>query len=327
MSASVLFVPSIRADLREARFEPQPEAVRAATVLCARIQDDQIALAKALETVDRTAAFLAERAASIGEFVARRGLSPFQGRALCFVGRAMRVFPWVEPGLREGRIGFDQAESLGQLGSYEGTRREDDDWETWARLLPLRTFRRRVRRRIEIVRQKTSDLVSFQTHLTRQAFADYERARILASRKARRALSRGETVATVLRDYNRRHDPEEKQPGPRRAGDTSDPSCRTVPAEVLRACLERYGDRCWVPGCTNEIFLETMHLEPKRDGGSQEAANIDRGCHRHHLMYDAGTMWLVGRNEQGLPIFETDEGSILHPDHPGRVRRTSAARP
>ncbi len=320
-------MPFIRADRRKIRYEPQPEAMAVVERLAPRVKQDLIDLAKAFERIDRTTAYVGLGCASIGEFAIRQGLSPFLGRTLRFVGRAFLAFPWVEPALREGQFGFDQAESLGRLASYEGTVREDDDWQTWARFLPLRTLRSKVRRRIEEACQNTRELVPFHTELTRAAFEDYERARILASRMAKKALSRGQTIGAVLSDFNRRHDPQARTPGRRRAGDTSRPGCRTVPAEVLRACIARYGDRCWVPGCTNEIFLENMHRVPKSQGGNQEAPNIDRGCRGHHVIYDAGRMWIIGANEHMLPIFETNEGIILHPDHPGRPLQKSAVQP
>ncbi|MFV1958048.1 MAG: hypothetical protein ACC662_01410 [Planctomycetota bacterium] len=317
----------IRTDARSIPFHRQPEAAAVADETCARIHEDQIALAKALRTIDSTSHFVVESCASIGEFVLRRGLSPSQGRSLCLVGVAMHALAWVEPRLRDGSLTFDQAAVLGELCQVEGTIREEDDWETWARFWPLRRLRSLVHRRIEQVRQDRKRLIAFTTHLTREAYADFRRARTLASRLARKALTRGQALAFILRDFVHRHDPEERGAGKRRIGDTSDPSCRTVPAETIRACIDRYGDRCWVPGCTNEIFLESIHIHPNRDGGSQEPENIGRGCHRHHVLFDAGKIWIVGLSERGLPIFETEDGRILHPDHPGCTLRKSAVQP
>ncbi len=116
-SDSVLFVPFIRADRRKIRYEPQPEAMAVVERLAPRVKQDLIDLAKAFERIDRTTAYVGLGCASIGEFAIRQGLSPFLGRTLRFVGRAFLAFPWVEPALREGQFGFDQAESLGVGGS------------------------------------------------------------------------------------------------------------------------------------------------------------------------------------------------------------------
>ncbi len=320
-----MFVGRIRSDRRTIEFTLEPEAAGVAERTCALIKLAQIELAQALHTIHASAHHVSEGCGSIGQFVLHRGLSPDQGRSLRYVGTAMHTFDWVEPGLRVGTIGFDQAEAVGQACDVEGAVREGDEWEVWAREWRLRDLRRFVRKRIEEVRQRKKDLVHFSAFLSRDALSDYKRARVLASRKAKEVLTRGQALAFVFRDFNRRHDPEEREAGKRRVGDTSDPSCRTVPAETLRACLEHYGDRCWVPGCTNEIFLQSMHLKPNREGGSQEPQNIGRGCTVHHTLHDAGEIWIIGYNEQKLPIFEMMNGSILHPDFPGQPLRDSPA--
>jgi hypothetical protein len=67
--------------------------------------------------------------------------------------------------------------------------------------------------------------------------------------------------------------------------------------------MERNGDRCAVPFCKNEIFLEKSHRKAHREGGSRERTNIDNICLPHHRMYGRGELLIEGTTEN--PVFLT----------------------
>ncbi len=312
----------IRTDRRGIHYEPQPEAERCVEVLSPLVQEMALGLAKALAKVDATAAFFRKSCGSIGQYAAAHGLPASWGFQLRFVGVALGCFAWLEGRIRDGSFSFEQAVELGRLGMVEGALHEGDDWEAY-RFKSLLELRRDVRTRLEETIRKKTGLQRFTVDLTPEGFEEFLRAHTLASRKAKRVLTRGEVIERVVREYVERWDMDRTEPGKRRMGCTCCPKCRTVPMETKRACRSFYGDQCWVPGCTNHIFLESMHVTPNCEGGSQEIENTGLGCSRHHTMFDAGEMWIIGVTSQGLPIFETKDGLIFHPDFPNRPLKKS----
>ena len=98
-------------------------------------------------------------------------------------------------------------------------------------------------------------------------------------------------------------------------------SSRTVPAEVQRQLRAKFGEGCCVPGCSNTIFVQKGHIEPKAEGGSQEIENQVPVCTLHHTLFDAGTLWIRAWTEEGLPIFETETGDVLDPTRHGVPHR------
>jgi hypothetical protein len=63
--------------------------------------------------------------------------------------------------------------------------------------------------------------------------------------------------------------------------------------ELLRVC----GDRCWVHGCENRIFLQRCHRRPFRANGSNRAWNLLYLCYDHHSGFDLGEWWLKRRSD------------------------------
>ncbi len=312
----------IRTDRRGIHYEPQPEAERCVEVLSPLVQEMALGLAKALAKVDATAAFFRKSCGSIGQYAAAHGLPASWGFQLRFVGVALGCFAWLEGRIRDGSFSFEQAVELGRLGMVEGALHEGDDWEAY-RFKSLLELRRDVRTRLEETIRKKTGLQRFTVDLTPEGFEEFLRAHTLASRKAKRVLTRGEVIERVVHEYVERWDMDRTEPGKRRMGCTCCPKCRTVPMETKRACRSFYGDQCWVPGCTNHIFLESMHVTPNCEGGSQEIENTGLGCSRHHTMFDAGELWIIGVTARGLPIFESKEGRIYHPDFPNRPLKKS----
>jgi len=84
---------------------------------------------------------------------------------------------------------------------------------------------------------------------------------------------------------------------------------RSIPEEVQEAIAGRYGDKCRVPGCGHEIFLEFAHLIPHKDGGSREVWNLIYVCRCHHKLIDNGKMSVEGTADR--PIFRDADGRVI----------------
>jgi len=77
---------------------------------------------------------------------------------------------------------------------------------------------------------------------------------------------------------------------------------------MRRALMRRHDDRCPIPGCANQIFLEDAHVIPHRDTACREAFNFHRLCSRHHRMFDQGLIRDIGTVDDP---FWVDLGSIF----------------
>ena len=93
--------------------------------------------------------------------------------------------------------------------------------------------------------------------------------------------------------------------------DTVGRSGRHVPAEVARTVVARQGDRCAVPGCDHEIWMNKAHVERHCRGGSREAWNFHYLCWVHHVLYDLGRLKITGTPDR--PVFHMPDGRVLKP--------------
>jgi hypothetical protein len=125
------------------------------------------------------------------------------------------------------------------------------------------------------------------------------------------SLTEGQTFTRIVRYFLDARDERRRSPGPRRTGSTSSAlGERYVPAEVRRRILARSGDRCEVPGCALDTFLELAHVTAHADGGNREADNLLRLCHVHHTQLDADRLLFGGwRGER--PVFRDPRGLEL----------------
>ena len=99
--------------------------------------------------------------------------------------------------------------------------REDDDWIGWALAEPARRLERRVRRRLEEARAGDEPVVPLQLYVRARARDQFQRAREVASQKAARALTTGETFETVVDHYLDSFDLDRVAPGERRVQHTT----------------------------------------------------------------------------------------------------------
>jgi hypothetical protein len=70
---------------------------------------------------------------------------------------------------------------------------------------------------------------------------------------------------------------------------------QTVPPATRRAVLHRDHRRCAVPGCRNARFLDLHHVEPRSEGGTNEADNLITLCGAHHRAAHRGELDVAGR--------------------------------
>lgn len=258
-----------------------------------------VRLARLFREVDQTAHFVYEACSSVRQFGEKHGFSAAEAATFAAAGRALEVCPELEAQLLAGKVTLDGVALLAQVLGEPGMVRDGDDWIGAAMRLPHRELRRKVRARIVEVREggppSRMDLV-----VSSSAREKFERARQIASRKKRKALSEGETVEVLSDHYLDSFDPARKKGRKRRMPDTNGRSGRKVPAAVKRK-LAANGDGCQFPGCDHEIFVEIAHLKPHSEGGSREAANLRALCHVHHVLQEAG--WIRAEGTAEEPVF------------------------
>jgi hypothetical protein len=248
-------------------------------------------------------------AASVAE---RRGLSLASAQELQNLGFARFFDPDVEDEVRSRSMHVANAAVLGRTDMEDDLRYPGDQWIAWAKAMTPRDFLRKFRQRREEVRQgRPVDRLAFD--VAPEVGADFRRARCLASRSARKVLTEGQAFGVVVEEYLDAHDPLRQEGGTRRVPDTATrPDSRYVPAEVRRRIRLRHWDRCAVPWCRNEMFLEFSHRRSKCMTGDQEVENLDLLCSKHHFLYDFGTLRIEGPTDD--PIFKTVEGRVLGED-------------
>ena len=183
-------------------------------------------------------------------------------------------------------------------------------WIEVAERTSSRELRKLVRR--ERTRQRTGeDVVDMTFHATETTREHFERARVLASRKAGRRLTNDDTFRVVVEHYVDTHDPLAVDDGTRRVGPTSGlPGARYVPVAVRRAIRRRAQDRCEMPECDEDTFLEFAHRIAHRDqarcGGGREEGDLFLLCGTHHTMLDGDALRAIGPTDD--PAWVTCDG-------------------
>jgi hypothetical protein len=267
----------------------------------------RIAAARAALVIDRKGHFVYEGCASFGEYGERHGVSASEAWKVLALGLALEKWPDIEEELLAGRVREEAASRMGMLVKHPLALKEGDDWLAWAKGEPASAFRRRVRERIETVQRKGAPTVEKTFYVSEKGAEDFERARVLASRKAKRVLTEGEALEEVVDHYLRSFDPLRKREGKRRMPDTATlPHRRDLPAAVELALAKQNGDVCAVPYCQNKIFLENSHRKAHCEGGSREKRNLDRICDDHHDMYHRGELLIEGPTD--APTFKSGDG-------------------
>lgn len=251
--------------------------------------------------------------ASVGEFGERHGIAAAEARALFDLGRAIRTNPLLEREVADGRVTVAAAACVAEALADPALLRAEDDWIGWARTESTKRLRDRIRRRREEVRigdEPACALTVFVRATGRDAF---QRARAIASRRAGRALTHGETFETVVDHYLESFDVDRVTPRDRRCPPTALVDGRYVPMAVRREIFERQGHACAVPFCSNTMFLEMAHLWAHASGGDREADNLVLLCSLHHFFLDSGSITLAGTAAK--PTFFDRRGHDLAERH------------
>ena len=91
---------------------------------------------------------------------------------------------------------------------------------------------------------------------------------------------------------------------------------QTVTPATRRAVLRRDHQRCVVPGCRNARFLDLHHVEPRAEGGRNEADNLITLCGVHHRAAHRGEFVVAGSVSTGVRFRHadgSDYGQALQP--------------
>lgn len=92
-----------------------------------------------------------------------------------------------------------------------------------------------------------------------------------------------------------------------RPGESEGRAEKIIPPVARRKLLYRAGWRCEVPGCCSRLWLDVHHLQPRADGGGNEAANLIVLCCAHHRAIHLGGL-AVSREPDGRVIVTHREG-------------------
>lgn len=222
--------------------------------------------------------------------------------------------PTIEDHVRNGSIQVDNATQLSRLRRELGglSAEEHAYWARLARVTPTWKFRQLVAKAIEDFRQGRPTR-RFEAHVTESALDDFRRAKVIAQRRAKRTLTDGQTFALLARRFVEAEDERYVGEKKRRVGDTRRlPGERYVPAAVKRAVRARSKDRCEVGDCSNDTFLELMHVRtPHAKGGAREVDDLADGCTSHHTQLDAGVIHFVGFDSWQRPVFRSRGGRLI----------------
>jgi hypothetical protein len=307
-------------DTRRLGAERDPDAERIAQECAGYDLENFLVLAPAVLRIHEKASFVYHGCSSIQQYALRfLNLDGKRAWQAVQVGRALRAYEGLGDQIRRGEISLRSAEALGKLLGVPGAlpESEREAWRTRAARTSPEDFAKEVLRKVEATRQG-APVVPVTVAVTLDTKEKFDRARTIASERADRVLTEGETFSLVLDHYLDAFDPERHPRGKRRLGPTSErPLDRYVPVEVQRAVRARAGNQCEV-GCGHRMFLGLAHFVPHASGTSgREVHDLFLPCGACHRLYDCGLISFFGW-ENGKPVFVTVDGEILGP--PGMAK-------
>ena len=86
------------------------------------------------------------------------------------------------------------------------------------------------------------------------------------------------------------------------------PASQSIPPRVRREVMRRDHGQCQVPGCRNTHYVDLHHIDPRCEGGGNDAANLLVLCTAHHRAVHRGTLWLEGTVSEGV-VFRHADGT------------------
>jgi hypothetical protein len=269
----------------------------------------QLEAARLYAELEASGHYLLRGASSIAHFGELHGRSGREARMLASVGRMLELCPAVEEKLLSGALSMDTVAALRPLYEKPSLVREGEDWLAWAEVQSARRVEREVRRRIR-EEESGEQVTTLTALLTESGWEKFERARVLAGRKARAQLSRGKAVEALADHFLKCFDPDRRPPRKRRMPDTEGHPGRAIAESAKRAIRSRpHGDCCAVPGCDHHLFLNYAHVRPHRYGGGREPKDLHYLCWPHHVLFDAGILKITGTPDR--PTFHLPDGRVL----------------
>lgn len=107
---------------------------------------------------------------------------------------------------------------------------------------------------------------------------------------------------------------------PQRAADVRPSRARqSVPPALRRAVLARDRRRCTVPGCTHATFVDVHHVQPRAEGGRNEASNLLVLCSAHHRAAHRGELLIDLERDGSLRFRHADGAAYGYPLIPQRI--------
>lgn len=295
---------SVRTDKRSIPAVLDEAAERRVADRVAALRELQLEVARDLASLDACAHFVYRGCASIAEFGVRLGLGAAEARTLTDLGKALKAAPHLEALIRSGDVPYESAAAIGRILGSPDLVRPGDDWVRHARFDSQKDLRKRIKVRLEEHAQRTSGVVPMMVLVREEVREDFDRARVVASRKAGKALTEGQVFRRLVDTYLDLHDPLRRESATRRVGPTIlRPHSRYVPREVERAVRLRAGDECEFAGCRHRIFLQMAHCRDHAGGSGREADDLILLCTVHHTLFDAGITRLI-RGPPGEIVFD-----------------------
>ena len=260
------------------------------------------------------------------------GLSAAEGFQLRDAAKACAKSRELDKRVKAGRVSIQAAATAGQVLDNPDLERPGPGLLDLAEDTTARDFRKEVdkRKAEERIKEKPQHRSIFLSSL---GIDNLERTKKIVGRKKRMIVSDSEAVEHALGDFVEREDPErraararerarkreEKKSGeraaapgegaPPRTPGRSEPDAkrpeskpeskngkkpsRYIPADEKRKVIEAFGDRCWVDGCNDDVFVDFSHRRAYRHRGKNGARNLRRFCRRHHQLIDSGTIKIV----------------------------------
>ena len=93
-------------------------------------------------------------------------------------------------------------------------------------------------------------------------------------------------------------------------------SSQTIPPAIRRAVLRRDRQRCVVDGCSNHLFLDVHHVDPRSEGGSHDPDRLVCLCGSHHRQAHAGRLCIDGSATAGFTFRHADGAPYGQPLRP-----------
>jgi len=103
---------------------------------------------------------------------------------------------------------------------------------------------------------------------------------------------------------------------------------QTVPPATRRLVHRRDHGRCVVPGCSNHMYLDVHHVDPRAEGGGHDPDRLAVLCGSHHRAVHAGALCIDGTGSGGFVFRHADGtpyGAALVPAEVDRVREVLGA--